>query len=416
MLLFLPGPPDRSAMTRLILMCGLPGAGKTTQARRLAATLPAIRLSPDEWLTGLGLSLFDIPARDRVEQLLWQHAQQLLRLGQDVILENGFWARTERDGYRDTARALGATVHLHYLDTPLDVLKHRRRDLLTAAQMDDCAALFEAPGRRRTGHLRPTGHPGHRAVTQYSRPTGSRNVVQSPGTRRTTSAPSATCRATSAGTSAHAKSRCIPATEPPTRCSNSRNGSPAPRTSTSNSGSPATGRRSQPVSAAPEIRLAVEHPHRDVQAHLIHQAQPHRRRPHRLARPRHHTEQQTGRGAAHHQPTIGEHPHRTQRHRPRQPAPPRHRCADPDARAPADRHHLHPQIRIPAHRHQRREHPATAPRRQPRRPGHRHPERLRVPRRRIQEPGHPTNHHNSPQEQRTPSDREGSGRRMDDAR
>ena len=133
-------------MTRLILMCGLPGAGKTTQARRLAATLPAIRLCPDEWLTGLGLSLFDIPARDRVEHMLWHHTQQLLRLGQDVILENGFWGRTERDGYRDTARALGASVHLHYLDTPLDVLKHRRRDLLTAAQMDDCAALFEPPG------------------------------------------------------------------------------------------------------------------------------------------------------------------------------------------------------------------------------------------------------------------------------
>ena len=133
-------------MTRLILMCGLPGSGKTTQARHLADTLPALRLSPDEWLTGLALSVFDLDLRDRLEQLLWHHAQHLLRLGQDVILENGFWGRTERDGYRDTARALGATVHLHYLDTPLDVCKQRRHDLLTAAQMDDCAALFEAPG------------------------------------------------------------------------------------------------------------------------------------------------------------------------------------------------------------------------------------------------------------------------------
>jgi predicted kinase len=132
-------------MPRLILMCGLPGAGKTTQARHLEATLPAVRLSPDEWLTGLGLSIFDIALRDRVEQLLWHHAQHLLRLGQDVILENGFWGRTERAGYRDTARTLGATVHLQYLDTPLDVLKNRRRDLLTEAQLDDCAAMFEAP-------------------------------------------------------------------------------------------------------------------------------------------------------------------------------------------------------------------------------------------------------------------------------
>lgn len=35
-------------MTRVHLLCGLPGAGKTTHARRLAAALPAVRFVPVE--------------------------------------------------------------------------------------------------------------------------------------------------------------------------------------------------------------------------------------------------------------------------------------------------------------------------------------------------------------------------------
>jgi predicted kinase len=129
-------------------MCGLPGAGKTTQARALAAALPAVRLSPDEWLTALGHDLFDLTARDRLEKQLWRHTQDLLRLGLDVIAENGFWSRAERDQLRHTARTLGATVHLHHLDAPLDELARRtatRDVVLTRAQLADYAALFEPP-------------------------------------------------------------------------------------------------------------------------------------------------------------------------------------------------------------------------------------------------------------------------------
>src|SRR5205823_1352079 len=38
---------------RLILTCGLPGAGKTALARRLAADRGAVRLTKDEWLWAL---------------------------------------------------------------------------------------------------------------------------------------------------------------------------------------------------------------------------------------------------------------------------------------------------------------------------------------------------------------------------
>ncbi|MGC8486970.1 MAG: AAA family ATPase [Clostridia bacterium] len=50
-------------MAWLVLMCGLPGSGKTTRARELERVLPALRLAPDEWLRELGLDGCDeVPA------------------------------------------------------------------------------------------------------------------------------------------------------------------------------------------------------------------------------------------------------------------------------------------------------------------------------------------------------------------
>jgi predicted kinase len=39
---------------KLIIVCGLPGSGKTTHAKQLEQELRAIRLCPDEWITALG--------------------------------------------------------------------------------------------------------------------------------------------------------------------------------------------------------------------------------------------------------------------------------------------------------------------------------------------------------------------------
>lgn len=110
---------------RLIIVCGLPGSGKTTRAKALESKLRAVRFAPDEWLDALSLSLYDEERRGKIEALQWKLARELLALGLTVIIEWGTWGRSERDNLRLGARTLGAAVELHYLSAPADVLFER---------------------------------------------------------------------------------------------------------------------------------------------------------------------------------------------------------------------------------------------------------------------------------------------------
>ena len=140
---------------RLILICGLPGSGKTTYAKELAPQVPAVRLSPDEWKHDLGIDYYDEQRRVQLEDRLWRLGQELLTLGQSVILENGFWARQERDELRLSARELGVPVELHYLEAPVEELWRRlalRNDEarpgaapIKREDLQEWALQFEAP-------------------------------------------------------------------------------------------------------------------------------------------------------------------------------------------------------------------------------------------------------------------------------
>ena len=113
-----------SAVT-LYLVCGLPGAGKTTRAQAIAASTGALHLCADEWVVGLGRSLVDFEFRIKLQDVLRTHASQLLRCGVSVVIEFGSWHRHEREAIRQAAVAAGARTELHFVDAPLDELVRR---------------------------------------------------------------------------------------------------------------------------------------------------------------------------------------------------------------------------------------------------------------------------------------------------
>ncbi len=142
---------DARAGPRLIVLCGLPGAGKTTLAKLLRVRRRAIRLCPDEWMEALDVHLGDGFRRAKIEAVQWVLARLLLALGRTVIIEWGTWARSERDTLRLGARRLGAAVELHYLTAPVDVLferiqRRRREDPpITRDRLAGWAELIQVP-------------------------------------------------------------------------------------------------------------------------------------------------------------------------------------------------------------------------------------------------------------------------------
>ncbi|HET9650182.1 MAG TPA: ATP-binding protein [Microlunatus sp.] len=136
-------------------MVGLPGAGKTTRARELAAQHRALRLTPDPWMIPLfGDSMAD-GKRFVLEGRLIAVALQALRLGTSIVLDFGLWGRDERSALRWLAGANGASARVLYLpidkDAQLARIAHRQDTEphqtfpISEAELDQWRLEFEVP-------------------------------------------------------------------------------------------------------------------------------------------------------------------------------------------------------------------------------------------------------------------------------
>lgn len=111
-------------------LCGLPGSGKTTLAKRLAAEQNAVRFTLDERMiaTFAHLTIYDAQyglEAAREKEIIWQEALLLLANGRSVILDWSLWSRTARAEWAARAMAAGYDYQILYLDLPLETIRRR---------------------------------------------------------------------------------------------------------------------------------------------------------------------------------------------------------------------------------------------------------------------------------------------------
>ncbi|GAA1979670.1 hypothetical protein GCM10009718_15600 [Isoptericola halotolerans] len=154
-------------MSRVFLLCGPAGFGKSTRARALEAQGWA-RLSLDvaAWREGFRDHPLPDDVTDRLKAELQRECVDLVRAGCDIVVDLSFWSRAMRDEYRDLLRPLGVVPVTIYLPAPREVVLERlaRR---TGSGPDDVLVTRETALRYLDAFEPPTPDEGPLEVLEH---------------------------------------------------------------------------------------------------------------------------------------------------------------------------------------------------------------------------------------------------------
>jgi predicted kinase len=125
----------------LVLTCGLPGVGKTTAARAIAAPFEALVLRSDvrrKRLAGLapgarapapfGEGIYAPELTERTYRALHEGAAAALREGRTTVVDATFGSAEQRAPFAELARSLGAALLVARVTVPEDVAVARLAD------------------------------------------------------------------------------------------------------------------------------------------------------------------------------------------------------------------------------------------------------------------------------------------------
>ncbi len=119
---------NKNNTSKLIIIVGLPGAGKTTYARKLAEQENATLFVLDEMVHERYGNRHDVELGFREKTVKYDALPKiidLLQSGKSVILDYGFFKTEERSRYKKLAEILGVEFELHYVRAPYDTLLER---------------------------------------------------------------------------------------------------------------------------------------------------------------------------------------------------------------------------------------------------------------------------------------------------
>lgn len=146
------------------LVSGQICSGKTTYSKSLKKTTNAVRFTPDEWM----LQLYPFPIKNEEFDfyyylccdVAWKTAKEFIKRNVDVILDFGFWKKSDRAKYVNLVQKAGANYKLIYVDCAETTIRKRLRKRnnnlpqgcfhLTEEAFNFFAPGFEQPGSDET--------------------------------------------------------------------------------------------------------------------------------------------------------------------------------------------------------------------------------------------------------------------------
>ena len=139
-------------MSKIHIVFGPQGAGKSTYSKQLSKQLNGVILSIDDWMWQLYGADLPKPMNvkwimervDRCEKLIWTTTKKIAASGSEVILDLAFTKKEKRDLFQNLAKEQNLPTQLHYINAPHAI--RRKRVLERNLDKGDTFSFEVTPG------------------------------------------------------------------------------------------------------------------------------------------------------------------------------------------------------------------------------------------------------------------------------